>query len=51
MQVQYAGDQGGFQGLDQVNVILPQTLAGKGPVTIQVTAGGVTANATNVTIQ
>src|SRR5262249_20770315 len=49
--VQYAGAQGGFQGLDQVNVLLPQSLAGKGSVTIRLTAGGISANPTNVTIQ
>ena len=49
--VPFAGAQGGFVGLDQVNVQLPRSLAGKGNVTIQVTANGIAANATNITIQ
>ena len=38
-------------GLDQVNVKLPASFAGKGKVTIQVTANGIAANEVNVTIQ
>ena len=49
--VSYAGVQGTYPGLDQVNVTLPKSLAGKGSVTIQLTAGGIAANATNLTIQ
>jgi uncharacterized protein (TIGR03437 family) len=49
--VSYAGAQGGFVGLDQVNVKLPASLAGKGNVTVQVTANGIAANAVNVTIE
>jgi uncharacterized protein (TIGR03437 family) len=49
--VLYGGPQGGFAGLDQVNVQLPASLAGKGSVTIQVTANGIAANAVNVTIR
>ncbi len=30
----FAGDQGGFAGLDQVNVILPRSLAGRGSVEV-----------------
>jgi len=33
--VSFAGSQGGFVGLDQANVELPSSLAGKGNVTIQ----------------
>jgi uncharacterized protein (TIGR03437 family) len=51
LPVQYAGAQGGFDGLDQINVILPRSLAGKGSVTIQVTANGIAANSANVSIQ
>jgi uncharacterized protein (TIGR03437 family) len=47
----YAGSQGGFVGLDQVNVVLPQSLAGKGSVTIQLIANGLAANAVNIAIQ
>jgi uncharacterized protein (TIGR03437 family) len=49
--VSYAGAQGGFVGLDQVNAQLPASLAGKGNVTVQVTANGIAANAVNFTIQ
>ena len=50
-QVFYAGPQGGFAGLDQVNILLPASLAGKGNVNIQLTAGGIAANPVEVTIQ
>ena len=49
--VAYAGAQGPFLGLDQVNVQLPATLAGKGDVAITLTASGLTANTVHVTIQ
>jgi uncharacterized protein (TIGR03437 family) len=38
-------------GLDQVNVQLPSSLAGKGNVTILLTASGLAANPVNITIQ
>jgi uncharacterized protein (TIGR03437 family) len=49
--VAYAGEQGSFAGLDQANVLIPPSLAGKGQVTIQLTANGIAANPVNVTIQ
>ena len=49
--VKYAGPQGGFVGLDQANVLLPASLAGKGNVSIQLTANGLVANGVNITIQ
>jgi uncharacterized protein (TIGR03437 family) len=49
--VAYAGMQGSLAGLDQANLLIPASLAGKGQVTIQLTANGVAANPTNVTIQ
>jgi uncharacterized protein (TIGR03437 family) len=49
--VLYAGPQGLSPGLDQVNVQLPASLAGKGNVNVQLTAGGVAANPVQVTIQ
>ncbi len=49
--VAYAGPQGGEPGFDQVNVLLPSSLAGAGNVNVQVTAGGVAANPVQVTIQ
>jgi uncharacterized protein (TIGR03437 family) len=49
--VQYAGPQGGFVGLDQVNALLPASLKGSGNVMIDVTANGIAANSVNITIQ
>jgi uncharacterized protein (TIGR03437 family) len=49
--VAYAGSQNVFPGLDQVNALLPASLAGKGTVEVQLTAGGVAANAVQVVIQ
>ncbi|MGA3028949.1 MAG: hypothetical protein ABSF98_29780 [Bryobacteraceae bacterium] len=49
--VQYAGPGGGYPGLDQVNVVIPQSLAGSGIVPIVLSAGGMTANTVNVTIE
>jgi fibronectin-binding autotransporter adhesin len=49
--VQYAGPGGGFPGLDQINVVIPQSLAGKGSVPVVVSAGGMTSNKVNITIQ
>lgn len=40
----YAGPQGVFVGLDQLNVRLPQTLTGRGLVTIEVVVEGQMAN-------
>jgi uncharacterized protein (TIGR03437 family) len=47
----YAGAQGDFSGLDQINVEIPATLAGQGlrRVEVMVTVNGVAAN--RVTIQ
>jgi uncharacterized protein (TIGR03437 family) len=49
--VLYAGPQGSFAGVDQVNVQLPASLAGKGNVNIQLTAAGIPANSVQITIQ
>ena len=49
--VQYAGPQGTDPGLDQINVVIPPSLAGKGSVTIVLTASGQSANGVNITIQ
>jgi len=48
--VLYAGS-GGFAGVDQVNLQLPASLAGKGNVNVQLTASGTLANAVQITIQ
>ncbi len=49
--VAYAGPQGTYAGLDQYNVLIPASLAGKGSVDVIVTAGGKPSNPVNVTIQ
>ncbi|HEV3143867.1 MAG TPA: hypothetical protein VGZ47_08295, partial [Gemmataceae bacterium] len=49
--VTYAGPQGVYPGLDQVNVLIPASLAGKGSVNVQLTANGILANPVTVTIQ
>jgi endoglucanase len=40
----YAGPQGQYPGLDQINVELPRTLAGAGPVNVAARVAGVAAN-------
>jgi uncharacterized protein (TIGR03437 family) len=49
--VLYAGPQGVYPGVDQVNVVIPQSLAGAGNVPVVVSTEGVTSNTVNVTIQ
>lgn len=40
----FAGPAPGFEGLDQINAIIPPGLAGAGQVTVRVTVGGQAAN-------
>ena len=40
----YFGPQGGFAGLDQVNVLLPVSLAASGQVNVSITVDGQTSN-------
>jgi large repetitive protein len=40
----YFGPQGGFAGLDQVNVLLPASMAGSGQVNVSITVDGQTSN-------
>jgi uncharacterized protein (TIGR03437 family) len=49
--VVYLGPQGSVPGLDQINVLLPASLAGAGNVNVQLTAAGVTSNQVQITIQ
>ncbi len=49
--VAYAGPQGGFVGLDQVNVKLPRALAGRGEVDLVLTVDGKAANTVRVRIK
>ncbi|MBI1762707.1 MAG: hypothetical protein HYR56_14830 [Acidobacteria bacterium] len=48
--VLYAGEQGA-PGLDQINVLLPRALAGRGEVEIVLTVDGKTANAVRLNIK
>ena len=47
----FAGAQGGFVGLDQVNVLVPRSLAGRGEVDVVLTVDGQTANAVRLNIK
>jgi uncharacterized protein (TIGR03437 family) len=49
--VVYAGAQGSFVGLDQVNVLLPATLRGAGTVNLTLMVDGVTANTVTIAVQ
>ena len=49
--VAFAGAQGEFTGLDQMNVELPTTLRGRGEVTINCTVDNRPANPVTVTIK
>jgi len=47
-QVLYAGAQGAYAGLDQVNVLLPASLAGRGELDIVVAVDGIVANTVTI---
>ncbi len=47
----YAGAQGGFAGLDQINLRIPRGLTGRGEVEIAVKVDGAAANAVRVSIR
>lgn len=49
--VQYAGPQGGFVGLDQLNILLPKSLAGRGEVDVVLTVSGKSANTLKLNIK
>jgi uncharacterized protein (TIGR03437 family) len=50
-EVTYAGPQGAYPGLDQVNVKVPRSLAGRGDVEIELTVDGRAANHVGVAIR
>jgi uncharacterized protein (TIGR03437 family) len=50
-EIFYLGAQGGFVGLDQVNLLLPRTLAGRGEVDVFVTVNGKTTNLVKVSVK
>ena len=49
--VEYAGAQGEYVGLDQLNVKLPRTLIGRKEVTLKLSIAGKSANALLVNIK
>lgn len=50
VQVIYAGAQGGFVGMDQVNILLPRSLAGRGEVDVVVLIDGKLSNVVKVNL-
>lgn len=48
--VLYAGPQGSYAGMDQLNIPVPASLAGKGNVNIQFSSAGVSSNPVQITI-
>lgn len=49
-EVLYAGAQGGFAGLDQINVRIPPSLVGRGEVDVVLTVDGQTSNTVRINI-
>ncbi|MFN0124907.1 MAG: hypothetical protein ACKV2V_30755 [Blastocatellia bacterium] len=49
--VQFAGQQGTMVGLDQVNILLPKSLRGKGEAAVTLIADGIAANTVKVMIK
>src|SRR5579864_797798 len=49
--VAYAGPQGGFAGLDQVNALIPRSLVGSGKVNLTLTVDGIATNTVSITIK
>jgi uncharacterized protein (TIGR03437 family) len=50
-KVTFAGAQGTSPGLDQVNVLIPASLAGTGNANVQLMANGISANPVQITVQ
>ena len=51
VQVLYAGLQPDFAGLDQINVLVPRSLIGRGEVDLVLTVDGKVANTVKVNIK
>jgi uncharacterized protein (TIGR03437 family) len=47
----YAGPQGEFPGLDQFNIEIPQALAGRGDLSVLISAAGVPSNPVRVQVE
>ncbi len=50
-EVLYVGPQGTYPGLDQINVRLPRSLAGRGSVAVELTIDGTRSNLPTIAIQ
>jgi len=50
-EVLFAGPQGGFVGLDQANVLIPRSLAGRGEVDVEMTFSGKGSNLVKISVQ
>jgi len=50
-QINYAGAQGELFGLDQLNVLLPRSLAGRGEVEVLLTVDGRAANPARISVR
>ncbi|MDX2031926.1 MAG: hypothetical protein SF339_14720 [Blastocatellia bacterium] len=51
VQIPFAGAQGTLSGLDQVNLFLPRSLAGRGDVDVTLTVDGQVANTVRINIK
>ncbi|HWQ35350.1 MAG TPA: hypothetical protein VNQ79_21065 [Blastocatellia bacterium] len=51
VEVLFAGAQGGFAGLDQINLRLPRTLAGRGEADLELSVNGLSANPVRINIR
>jgi uncharacterized protein (TIGR03437 family) len=51
MQVVYAGPQPQYVGLDQINVLLPVSLRGRGTLPVTVQAGGIRSNSVVIIVE
>ena len=49
--VEYAGPQGQYAGLDQINIVVPASLKGRGQLVLTLTVDGQTANMVQVAIK
>ena len=51
VEVLYAGDQGFYAGVDQVNIRLPRSLSGSGEIPIAINVDGIAANPIKINIK
>jgi len=51
VEVSYSGPQGAYSGEDQVNILLPREISGRGVVPIVVNAGGYECNTVHIAVR